>query len=968
MRYTNCAMLPERAFQKKLSIYSAPATLEGGGGSILNSVVQFGADVVATVSGNPELIPLINAGLSVAEGGCASSALEGAAIGSLTGGIFCGEACAVGGLSGSGACVNQAISDVQNGSMTIEQAAQETGIPLQETFSDGTISTYDPNGNVVNDYSNGTSQTLNSQGQLVQNVDNGVTTTYDPSNGSIESNTFQNPDGSVVDVSPGATVNTNASGELVSSTSGPSDAQVTTNYNSDGTVENTTQTLPSGETQTTLPDGSQTITNSEGQTVRTVSADGKVDLFPEGNATPGVNSEPGLAQQAIDNNQAARGALPETSAAAPNASNTGVALPAAPSGLQAALNAAATGAGKGGIIGAINAALHGGCVVKGALSGAATGGVGAGAGSVAGGALSSLFCGSKLAQTIGSGIGGGLAGGATSAAINHKNIGTGALIGGLTGATSSGIGAAVNSLLPCDPTAAKIISTIGGAAAKAAATGQNVGQAVTSGLENLGTGAVTGAAVNAAGNGNTPTDTASNPPSVSDIVNGNLPANSPWSGTSCATGKVTVTGAPVDSNQTALPTPANAFPDPASPTGYSDAQGDPVADPNAQTPTDTAAVNPTDATQAALGATTGSSSANYTTPGATVTPTPSGSNTNGYTTPGVTDSGGSGDQTASGTGTGTGTGTSTPTPTDTPTPTPTDTPTTTVTPTPTPTSTSSGGLSAAQIAALVASAAAGTSASANANKAISQTATPKASVVHGTQIALPMSSYNLSTDALQQPTYNPMSESEIQNAKKGGLISLATGGSSTCCAANATPSLVKGTAVKLPLSSISLSDSQYAAPAYNPSSEQAIQSAATGGQIGTSQVPQASLVHGSPVNFHQGFHGLNPLAGAPHMADGGGVPGHHPEFYSEGGLHHFVQGGGTGTSDSVPAMLANGEFVLPADIVSSLGDGSNQSGAKILDEFLKVVRAHKQSHDAKHLPPDSKGPLGYLLEARKKVK
>ena len=958
MRYTNCAMLPERAFQKKLSIYSAPATLEGGGGSILNSVVQFGADVVATVSGNPELIPLINAGLSVAEGGCASSALEGAAIGSLTGGIFCGEACAVGGLSGSGACVNQAISDVQNGSMTIEQAAQETGIPLQETFSDGTISTYDPNGNVVNDYSNGTSQTLNSQGQLVQNVDNGVTTTYDPSNGSIESNTFQNPDGSVVDVSPGATVNTNASGELVSSTSGPSDAQVTTNYNSDGTVENTTQTLPSGETQTTLPDGSQTITNSEGQTVRTVSADGKVDLFPEGNATPGVNSEPGLAQQAIDNNQAARGALPETSAAAPNASNTGVALPAAPSGLQAALNAAATGAGKGGIIGAINAALHGGCVVKGALSGAATGGVGAGAGSVAGGALSSLFCGSKLAQTIGSGIGGGLAGGATSAAINHKNIGTGALIGGLTGATSSGIGAAVNSLLPCDPTAAKIISTIGGAAAKAAATGQNVGQAVTSGLENLGTGAVTGAAVNAAGNGNTPTDTASNPPSVSDIVNGNLPANSPWSGTSCATGKVTVTGAPVDSNQTALPTPANAFPDPASPTGYSDAQGDPVADPNAQTPTDTAAVNPTDATQAALGATTGSSSANYTTPGATVTPTPSGSNTNGYTTPGVTDSGGSGDQTASGTGTGT----------DTPTPTPTDTPTTTVTPTPTPTSTSSGGLSAAQIAALVASAAAGTSASANANKAISQTATPKASVVHGTQIALPMSSYNLSTDALQQPTYNPMSESEIQNAKKGGLISLATGGSSTCCAANATPSLVKGTAVKLPLSSISLSDSQYAAPAYNPSSEQAIQSAATGGQIGTSQVPQASLVHGSPVNFHQGFHGLNPLAGAPHMADGGGVPGHHPEFYSEGGLHHFVQGGGTGTSDSVPAMLANGEFVLPADIVSSLGDGSNQSGAKILDEFLKVVRAHKQSHDAKHLPPDSKGPLGYLLEARKKVK
>lgn len=121
---------------------------------------------------------------------------------------------------------------------------------------------------------------------------------------------------------------------------------------------------------------------------------------------------------------------------------------------------------------------------------------------------------------------------------------------------------------------------------------------------------------------------------------------------------------------------------------------------------------------------------------------------------------------------------------------------------------------------------------------------------------------------------------------------------------------------------------------------------------------------------------LSPAAmAAPQLATGGGVDSdngvqeHIPEFYSEGGLHNrYVKGDGDGTSDDVPAMLANGEFVIPADVVSSLGNGSNDSGSKVLDSFLETIRAHKQKHDAKHLPPDSKGPLAYLLEAHKKVK
>jgi hypothetical protein len=81
-----------------------------------------------------------------------------------------------------------------------------------------------------------------------------------------------------------------------------------------------------------------------------------------------------------------------------------------------------------------------------------------------------------------------------------------------------------------------------------------------------------------------------------------------------------------------------------------------------------------------------------------------------------------------------------------------------------------------------------------------------------------------------------------------------------------------------------------------------------------------------------------------------------------------VQGAGDGTSDDVPAMLANGEFVIPADVVSALGNGSNESGAHVLDEFMQVIRSHKQKHDPKKLPPNSKGPLAYLKEAKRKVK
>jgi hypothetical protein len=98
---------------------------------------------------------------------------------------------------------------------------------------------------------------------------------------------------------------------------------------------------------------------------------------------------------------------------------------------------------------------------------------------------------------------------------------------------------------------------------------------------------------------------------------------------------------------------------------------------------------------------------------------------------------------------------------------------------------------------------------------------------------------------------------------------------------------------------------------------------------------------------------------------------HFPHFFSEGGLNSldnkYVQGDGDGTSDSVPAMLADGEFVIPADVVAKLGNGSNKAGAGVLDQFLVSIREHAQDHDPKKLPPESKGPLAYLLDAKRKV-
>jgi hypothetical protein len=68
-----------------------------------------------------------------------------------------------------------------------------------------------------------------------------------------------------------------------------------------------------------------------------------------------------------------------------------------------------------------------------------------------------------------------------------------------------------------------------------------------------------------------------------------------------------------------------------------------------------------------------------------------------------------------------------------------------------------------------------------------------------------------------------------------------------------------------------------------------------------------------------------------------------------------------GQEDTIDAKLSDGEFVLPADVVSSLGDGNNNAGAKKLDNFMVNVRKHKLKNGAKKLPPKAKSLSSYMM-------
>jgi hypothetical protein len=109
--------------------------------------------------------------------------------------------------------------------------------------------------------------------------------------------------------------------------------------------------------------------------------------------------------------------------------------------------------------------------------------------------------------------------------------------------------------------------------------------------------------------------------------------------------------------------------------------------------------------------------------------------------------------------------------------------------------------------------------------------------------------------------------------------------------------------------------------------------------------------------------------GSTPLAHGGLARAAMPYMLARGGRLDFrhgapVRGEGTGQSDDIPALLSDGEYVIDADTVAALGDGSNKAGAETLDKFREQIRKHKRSAPHDKIPPKAKSPLAYLKEVK----
>jgi hypothetical protein len=87
----------------------------------------------------------------------------------------------------------------------------------------------------------------------------------------------------------------------------------------------------------------------------------------------------------------------------------------------------------------------------------------------------------------------------------------------------------------------------------------------------------------------------------------------------------------------------------------------------------------------------------------------------------------------------------------------------------------------------------------------------------------------------------------------------------------------------------------------------------------------------------------------PETAAHGGIMHSSLGSYAAGGNPRLLKGPGDGMSDNIPATisgkqparLADGEFVIPADVVSHLGNGSTEAGAKVLHAMMTKVRKER---------------------------
>jgi len=122
---------------------------------------------------------------------------------------------------------------------------------------------------------------------------------------------------------------------------------------------------------------------------------------------------------------------------------------------------------------------------------------------------------------------------------------------------------------------------------------------------------------------------------------------------------------------------------------------------------------------------------------------------------------------------------------------------------------------------------------------------------------------------------------------------------------------------------------------------------AEGGDISEQHMARGGSLHGAlrppPAFFQNGKYSFHP---AKMYAEGGASQDEYNlGGYSDGG--RLLRGPGDGVSDSIPATighkqparLADGEFVVPARIVSELGNGSTEAGARKLYAMMDRVQS-----------------------------
>ena len=143
-------------------------------------------------------------------------------------------------------------------------------------------------------------------------------------------------------------------------------------------------------------------------------------------------------------------------------------------------------------------------------------------------------------------------------------------------------------------------------------------------------------------------------------------------------------------------------------------------------------------------------------------------------------------------------------------------------------------------------------------------------------------------------------------------------------------------------------------------------------QYAETEQPQTTFAFGGSVenyappedmNAGELANGFKFSAGSqmPMYAMGGEIPEYGIGGYARGGEPRFLSGGGDGMSDSIKARidgkqearLADGEFVIPADVVSHLGNGSSKAGAKQLHAMMNRIRKARTGNpkQAKQINP-----------------